>query len=113
MKIVLATDSTNAEFNGDCDYGFIDLTPALAKMVLSLMADAIRLNRSHQSVHELHCWNGSVRYFRPKHEGNLEKHLPGTEDIYSVLPGRHRHSRFELSADRIRSPRRGGRWFRA
>ena len=37
MKIVLSTWSTSENYNADCDFGLVDLTPILAARILSRM----------------------------------------------------------------------------
>ncbi len=92
MKIVFATSSTDSDFNSDCDFAYVDLSPALARYVLGLMDAAIGLFRSNNAIHELHCWDCSARFFGMKLgddlRDKLEKHFPGSSDSYALLPAR-------------------------
>jgi hypothetical protein len=91
MKIVFATSSTDSDFNSDCDYAYVNLTPALARYILGLMDAAVRLYHSNNAIHELHCWECSACFFGMELDDlrdKLEKHLPGSSDSYSLLPAR-------------------------
>ena len=46
MKIVLSTWSTIDDYNADCDFGLVDLTPILAARILSRMDFIDRLRRT-------------------------------------------------------------------
>jgi hypothetical protein len=61
------TDSTNPEFNGDCDYAVVRLTPELADRVRRRVELARQAGWQDDSLCELYFWDGTAEF----HDGGL------------------------------------------
>lgn len=63
MKIVLQTDSTNSEYNADCDCAVVDVTPSLAKQIRRRAALAKQARRQDRDLWELFFWGCTAEFF--------------------------------------------------
>jgi hypothetical protein len=63
MKIILSTSSTNAEFNGDCDYAVVDLTPALMEQIRRRVELARQIGQQDNDLYELCFWGGTADFY--------------------------------------------------
>ncbi len=63
VAIVLATESTNPEFNGDCDYAVVRLTPELADRVRRRVELARQAGRQDDSLCELYFWDSTAEFY--------------------------------------------------
>ena len=61
--IVLATDSTNPEFSGDCDYAVVRLTPEVVDLVRRRVELAQQAGRQDDSLYELSFWDGTAEFY--------------------------------------------------
>ncbi|MBI2823134.1 MAG: hypothetical protein HYX69_00420 [Planctomycetia bacterium] len=84
MRIGLGTYSSE-DYNADCDYALVDLTPALAKRILARMDLAARLHRDDISLHELYFWNAEAEFFSTPDDA-LTEQLPDASDGHVILP---------------------------
>lgn len=63
MKIVLQADSTNSEYNADCDCAVVELTPSLVKLIRRRAALAKRARRQDRDLWELYFWGCTAEFF--------------------------------------------------
>lgn len=85
MKIVLGTCSSNPNFNADCDFGLVELTPEYAELILKRMQALAELAKSDRSLHEAHYWDASASYFQTTFDDELDEDLEEAHDTYVVL----------------------------
>ena len=86
MKIVLSTWSTIDDYNADCDFGLVDLTPILAARILSRMDFIDRLRTDDAALHEVSFWDATAGFFATPNHESLVGHLPDDGDSFTVLP---------------------------
>jgi hypothetical protein len=63
MYLIFDTHSTNSEYNGDCDYAIVELTPALAEQIRSRVALAREVRQHDSDLWELYFWGGTAEFF--------------------------------------------------
>ncbi len=63
MKVILSTSSTNPEFNGDCDYAAVELTPALVQEIRRRVALAQQAGQQDDDLYEIRFWGGAADYY--------------------------------------------------
>ena len=63
MRIFLETTSTNPEFNGNCDYAVVNMTPALAKQIRQRVKLARRAGSQDAEICEVYFWCGTAEFF--------------------------------------------------
>jgi hypothetical protein len=63
MKILLDTQSTDPDFNGDCDYAVVDMTPALAQQIHHRVELARQAGRQDDDLCELYFWGGTAEFY--------------------------------------------------
>jgi hypothetical protein len=61
--IILVTDSTNPEFNGDCDYAVVCLTPEVVDQVRRRVELARQAGKQDDSLCELYFWDGTAEFY--------------------------------------------------
>ena len=61
--VVLATDSTSPEFNGDCDYAVVRLTPEVVDMVRRRVELVRQAGGQDDSLYELSFWDGTAEFY--------------------------------------------------
>lgn len=86
MKVLTITTSTDQFNNGGCDYGLIDLTPALAATVLERMATACSLRAADISLHELHYWDCGIAFLTAAADSGWNADFPDDSQPYVLLP---------------------------
>jgi hypothetical protein len=85
MKIVLATVSTNSEFNGKCDLALVDLTPAFARQIVSRMKALLSLAAADPALSEGHYWDHQAVYFEAPPDDELRTLFNLTPESQRVL----------------------------
>lgn len=85
MKIVLATVSSNPEFNANCDVALVELTSAYAKLIVSRMEALVALAASDEALSEGHFWDDRAEYFEAPHEGGDGEPLVPIGGMHRVL----------------------------
>jgi hypothetical protein len=60
MKLLLKTWSTNENFNGDCDYAAVDLTPELATILERRITQFKILKQAETSLDTMVYWDASA-----------------------------------------------------
>jgi hypothetical protein len=85
MKIVLGTVSSVADYNGECDFALVALTPDYGKQILSRMKAVLALADSDKSLHEAHYWDGHICFFKSPAEEVFDELLDPARDSYVVL----------------------------
>ena len=63
MHILLETESTNPEFNGECDCAVVAVTRALVRQIRQRVRQARRLGRDDADLCELYFWCGTAQFF--------------------------------------------------
>lgn len=63
MRIFLRTFSTNEDWNGDCDYAVVDVTPELAAIALRRVNRLNRIQAKDDPLVEMYYWDHSAVYF--------------------------------------------------
>jgi hypothetical protein len=63
MKYVSRTYSSDEDWNGDCDYLLIDITPQVAKRILEYMDEAARVREKIDSLYCLDIFDYSTQAF--------------------------------------------------
>ena len=61
--IVIDTHSTNPDFNGDCDYAVVQLTPGLVDQVRRRVELARQAGRQDNDLYELYFWGGTAEFY--------------------------------------------------
>ena len=61
--IVLATHSTDPEFNGDCDYAVVQLTPELLDQIHRRVELARQAGRQDDDFYELYFWSSAATFY--------------------------------------------------
>jgi len=59
MKLLLECYSSNENYNGGCDFAFVDLTPELAAIALRRIADFAQLKMGDAMALEIYYWDDS------------------------------------------------------
>jgi hypothetical protein len=63
VAIVLNTHSTNPEFNGDCDYAVVQLTPEVVAQVRRRVELARKAGQEDNDLCELYFWDGAADFY--------------------------------------------------
>lgn len=63
MRVFLRTFSTNEDYNADCDYAVVDLTPELAELGLSRIENLKRRRARDSKLFETAFEDASSQYF--------------------------------------------------
>jgi len=63
MKIVTNVISSDVDYNGDCDYAFVDISPIDAKSYLKYMDKAKELKSEIETLYCFQLFNYAVDYF--------------------------------------------------
>ena len=63
MYLILITHSSNSEYNADCDWAVVALTPALLDEIRARVSQAHEVRQKDASLYELHFWGSTVDYF--------------------------------------------------
>ena len=61
--IVLPTHSTNPEFNDECDYAVVRLTPALVDQIRHRVELAREAGRRDDDLYEIYFWGGTAEFY--------------------------------------------------
>ena len=61
--IILETHSTDPEFNGDCDYAVVQLTPELQEQIHRRVELARQAGKQDDDCFELYFWNGAATFY--------------------------------------------------
>lgn len=100
MRIILETYSTNPDYNADCDYAAVELTPFLVEQIRQRVALARQAGQQDTDLYELYFWGGTAEFYEraildayPESlETDLERdghaRLPGEEILSSREPQR-------------------------
>lgn len=63
MRILFETHSTDPDFNGDCDYAVVDMTPALVEQIHRRVELARQVGRQDYDLWELYFWGGTAEFY--------------------------------------------------
>ena len=63
MHIVLDTHSSNSEYNCDCDYAVVELTPALVDGVRRRVELVRQAGQQDNDLYELYFWGGTAAFY--------------------------------------------------
>lgn len=63
MHLILMTHSSNSEYNADCDFAVVELTPALLDEIRARVELAHETRQKDASLYELHFWGSTAEYF--------------------------------------------------
>ena len=66
MKLILMSHSSDPNFDGDCDYAVVDLTPALVEQIHSRVALARHAGQQDADLCELSFWGSTAEFFDAK-----------------------------------------------
>jgi len=77
--LIMDTSSTDENYNGDCDYALVPMTPSYVADLLWYMDEVVRLHKADDSVYDLECWDSTPSYFR------FNDRLEVIRDIYGDL----------------------------
>jgi hypothetical protein len=61
--IILGTHSTDPEFNGDCDYAVVQLTPELMEQIHRRLELARQAGSQDDDFYELYFWGGTAKFY--------------------------------------------------
>ena len=88
MRIVLATVSSNPDFNGNCDLALVDLSPAYAQQILVRMKALLALAAADPALSEGHYWDSPATYFAAPPDEELRALLnPAAESQRALADG--------------------------
>jgi len=74
--LVIDTSSTDEDYNGDCDFALVPMTPDYVEGLLWYMGEVARMCRADDSMYSIELWDATPAYFR----WNLR--LETVQDIY-------------------------------
>lgn len=63
MRIILTTYSSDENFNGECDYAVVELTPELVAQVRRRVELARQAGLQDQDLWELYFWDGTAEFY--------------------------------------------------
>ena len=63
MRIILKSSSTNPEYNGDCDYAVVELTPVLVKQLRRRADLAREVGQQDNDLYEMRFWGGTADFY--------------------------------------------------
>ncbi len=63
MYLILMTHSSNSEYNADCDWAVVELTPALLDEIRTRVSLAHEVWQKDANLYGLHFWGSTVDYF--------------------------------------------------
>jgi len=74
--LVIDTSSTDENYNGDCDYALVPMTPDYVEDLLWYKSEVARMHRADESLYSIELWDATPAYFR----WNLQ--LETVQDVY-------------------------------
>ena len=74
--LVIDTASTDENFDGDCDFALVPMTPDYVEDLLWYMGEVARMRRADESLYSIELWDATPAYFR----WNLR--LETVQDVY-------------------------------
>jgi hypothetical protein len=63
MHLIFNTHSSNEDYNGDCDYAIVDLTPALVEQIRRRTALAHQAGQQDNDLYELSFWGSTAEFY--------------------------------------------------
>jgi len=63
VKIILSTHSSDPDFNGDCDYAVVELTPELVDRIRRRVELARQAGRQDSDLWEMYFWDGAAEFY--------------------------------------------------
>ncbi len=63
MHLILNAHSSDENYNGDCDYAIVDLTPALAEEIRRRVALARQAGQQDNDLYELYFWGSTADFY--------------------------------------------------
>jgi hypothetical protein len=63
VKIILHTHSSDAHYNGGCDYAVVELTPTLMEQIRQRVALARQARQQDDDLYELYFWGGNAEFY--------------------------------------------------
>jgi len=63
VKLILTTHSSQPEFNGDCDYAVIDVTPALLDQLVAQVRLAEQSWLADRDLQEISFWDAAAEFY--------------------------------------------------
>ena len=63
MYLIFNAHSSDENYNGDCDYAVIDLTPALAEEVRRRVALARQAGQQDNDLYEMYFWGSTADFY--------------------------------------------------
>ena len=63
MKIILQTHSSDSEYNGDCDYAVVDLTPIVVQQIRQRAELARQARQRDDDLYELSFWGSPAEFY--------------------------------------------------
>jgi len=102
MKLILETTSSDENYNGDCDYATVELTPNLAKLALRRIKALKQIHEQDDQIWEMYFWDDSSVFFEGHDE--LESFTDaetGEACVFSRNVPFHAAAEFKVPADHI------------
>ena len=62
--LVIDTSSTDENYNGDCDYVLVPMTPDYVEDILWYMSEVARMRRADENLYSIELWDATPTYFR-------------------------------------------------
>lgn len=81
MKLLLVTHSDNEEYNADCDYAIVDLTPEFAQRILERLELYMKWQKDDRDLNQTEFWCYHATFV----SNTLGEHESTIEDIVSDL----------------------------
>ena len=63
MHIILNAHSSDENYNGNCQYAIVDLTPALAERIRRRVALACQAGQQDDDLYELYFWGSTAEFY--------------------------------------------------
>lgn len=100
MKLILETTSSDENYNGDCDYATVELTPNLAKIALRRIKALKQIHQQDDQLWEMYFWDDSPIFFEGYDElESLTDAETGETCVFSRSMPFHAAAKFKVPAD--------------
>ena len=77
--LIIDTWSTDEDYNGDCDFALVPMTPAYVEDLLRYTDEAARMRRADESIYGVERWDATPAYF------GWNQHLEALRDVNGDL----------------------------
>lgn len=102
MKLVCSTYSNNEDYNAECNYAYVDLTPALAQRLLARHEAWTKLKATDQELSYICFWDGTPVFVETLPASVDRDDIPVSEYIEEQLYSKQDWMEIQLTEKEIR-----------